>query len=78
MLYGYDASPFTKVVREQLSAMQLPHLWRTSARGSPKRQELFEKQGMFLAPFLEDPNEGVCMFESSEIIEYLKRTYGKA
>ena len=27
-------------------------------------------------PFLEDPNTGVCMFESKAIIEYLEKTYG--
>jgi glutathione S-transferase len=26
-------------------------------------------------PFLEDPNSGVCLFESSAIIEYLENTY---
>lgn len=26
-------------------------------------------------PYLEDPNTGVEMFESAEIIEYLKQTY---
>lgn len=27
------------------------------------------------APYLEDPNTGVKMFESAEIVEYLKATY---
>jgi len=26
-------------------------------------------------PFLEDPNTGIEMFESAEIIEYLRATY---
>lgn len=26
-------------------------------------------------PYLEDPNTGVAMFESAEIVEYLKQTY---
>lgn len=29
------------------------------------------------APYLEDPNTGVQMFESAEIVEYLKATYAK-
>jgi glutathione S-transferase len=27
------------------------------------------------APYIEDPNTGVQMFESAEIIDYLKGTY---
>lgn len=27
-------------------------------------------------PYLEDPNTGAAMFESSYIVDYLKRTYG--
>ncbi|KAF7147686.1 hypothetical protein RHSIM_Rhsim03G0074800 [Rhododendron simsii] len=46
-----------------------------SARGSPKRQILYEKAGHFQVPYLEDPNTGVQMFESAEIVEYLRATY---
>lgn len=73
---GYEASPFCKVVREELCELELPHLQRSCARGSPKRQELFERRGRFQAPYLEDPNTGVAMFESSAIIKYLQETYG--
>ncbi|TVU04537.1 hypothetical protein EJB05_47650, partial [Eragrostis curvula] len=45
------------------------------ARGSPRRQEFFQKNGTFQVPYIEDPNTGVKMFESAEIIEYLKTTY---
>ncbi|KAK9985825.1 hypothetical protein SO802_030776 [Lithocarpus litseifolius] len=45
------------------------------ARGSPKRQILYEKAGHFQVPYLEDPNTGVQMFESAEIVEYIKATY---
>ena len=56
---GYESSPFCKVVREQLCELELPHVQRSCARGSPKRQELFERRGRFQAPYLEDPNTGV-------------------
>uniref|UniRef100_A0A453QHJ5 GST N-terminal domain-containing protein n=2 Tax=Aegilops tauschii subsp. strangulata TaxID=200361 RepID=A0A453QHJ5_AEGTS len=45
------------------------------ARGSPKRQEIFKKLGLFQVPYIEDPNTGVKMFESAEIVEYLRATY---
>lgn len=51
--YGYELSPFCKLVREALSELELPHLYRCTPRGSPKRQELFEKRGVFQAPYIE-------------------------
>ncbi len=47
MCRGYEGSPFCKVVREQLCELELPHLYRSCARGSPKRQELLDKWGSF-------------------------------
>ncbi|KAI4348958.1 hypothetical protein L6164_009618 [Bauhinia variegata] len=74
-LWAYEGSPFCKLVREVLVELQLPHLLISCARGSPKRQILYEKTGHFQAPYLEDPNTGIEMFESAEIIEYLIATY---
>jgi hypothetical protein len=74
--WAYEASPFCAVVREVLSELEIPHLMKTVARGSTKREELFAKRGHFQAPYLEDPNTGVAMFESTAIIEYLYKTYG--
>ncbi|KAL3532098.1 hypothetical protein ACH5RR_005619 [Cinchona calisaya] len=74
-IWAYEPSPFCKVVREVLVELELPHILRSCARGSPKRQILFEKAGHFQVPYLEDPNTGVQMFESAEIVEYLKATY---
>jgi len=74
--WGYEGSPFCKLVREALVELEIPHLQKTCARGSPKRQEFYSKMGMFQVPYIEDPNTGVNMFESSEIIKYLRETYG--
>ncbi|CAL5014109.1 unnamed protein product [Urochloa decumbens] len=74
-IWAYEGSPFCKLVRETLVELELPHLLHSCARGSPKRQEFFKKMGTFQAPYIEDPNTGVKMFESAEIIEYLKATY---
>uniref|UniRef100_A0A0G4FZI0 GST N-terminal domain-containing protein n=1 Tax=Chromera velia CCMP2878 TaxID=1169474 RepID=A0A0G4FZI0_9ALVE len=75
-LWGYEGSPFVKLVREVLCERELPYLMLNCARGSPKRQELYERQGTFQVPYLEDPNTGVKMFESAEIVEYLNSEYG--
>lgn len=74
--WGYEASPFCKLAREQLSELELPHVYKSTARGSPERQQLMNARGTFQVPYLEDPNTGAAMFESSYIVDYLKRTYG--
>ncbi|CAI5990781.1 unnamed protein product [Closterium sp. NIES-65] len=43
--------------------------------GSPKREALKKRIGRFQAPYLEDPNTGVKMFESAAIVKYLYDTY---
>ncbi|XP_073099206.1 uncharacterized protein [Elaeis guineensis] len=80
-LWAFESSPFCKIVREVLVELELPHLLHSClllcsiARGSPRRHEFYQKMGHFQVPYLEDPNTGVKMFESAEIIEYLKATY---
>ncbi|KAI3854060.1 hypothetical protein MKX03_030240 [Papaver bracteatum] len=74
-LWAYEPSPFCKVVREVLVELEIPHILHSCARGSPKRQILFKKAGHFQVPYLEDPNTGVKMFESAEIVDYLRATY---
>ncbi|XP_011627295.1 uncharacterized protein LOC18444845 isoform X1 [Amborella trichopoda] len=74
-LWAYEPSPFCKIVREVLVELELPHILYSTARGSQKRQKLFYKTGHFQAPYLEDPNTGIAMFESAEIVDYLRATY---
>ena len=75
VFWGYEASPFCKIVRERLCELEIPHLYKTCTRGSSKRKELLKKTGLFQVPYIEDPNTGVNMFESDEIIKYLDKTY---
>lgn len=74
-IWAYEGSPFCKVVREALVELELPHIQHSCARGSPKRQPLLERVGHFQVPYLEDPNTGVQMFESADIVDYLRATY---
>jgi len=74
--WGYEGSPFCVVVKEVLGELEIPHMQRSCARGSPKRQVLFDRRGQFQVPYVEDLNTGVALFESSAIIEYLRKTYG--
>ena len=75
-MWSYEGSPFCKVVKETLCELELQHVQISCPRGSPNRQVLFEKTGRFQAPYLEDPNNGVNLFESAAICEYLKKIYG--
>jgi len=74
-LWTYEASPFTKAVRESLTELAIPHVVRYCPRGSKKRDELLARTGQFQVPYLEDPNTGVKMFESASMVEYLESTY---
>jgi glutathione S-transferase len=76
VFWGYEGSPFCKIVREKLVDFEIPHIQKTCPRGSSKRSELFQKTGRFQVPYLEDPNTGVELFESADILDYLNDKYG--
>ena len=74
-LWGYETSPFVKPVREALCELTLPHVVVPCARGSRNRDRLVAATGRFQVPFLRDPNTGVELFESPEIVDYLNAVY---
>jgi glutathione S-transferase len=74
-LYGFEASPYCRLVRETLCELELPYLLRNVGKGSPRRDAFIKRSGRMQVPYLVDPNKGVEMFESAEIIEYLRFTY---
>lgn len=75
-LWAYEASPFSKIVRERLVEYELPYLLHNAARGSVNRDVLRNLTGRVQVPYLIDPNTGISMFESAEILDYLEMTYG--
>ena len=78
VLWGYEGSPFVRPVRETLNSLGLAHVMLNCPRGSQNRDRLFRKTGRFQVPFIEDPNTGLSLFESSAIVKYLKGTYSLA
>jgi len=75
-LWGYEPSPFVRPVREKLCALCLPHTLVPTSRGSANRDRLIQKTGVqFQVPYLVDPNTGVELFESPDIIDYLEAVY---
>jgi glutathione S-transferase len=74
-LYSFEASPFSRIVREALSRLELPYLLHNVASGSPGRDAFVERSGRMMVPWLADPNTGVELFESADIVAYLEDTY---
>lgn len=75
-LYSFEASPFCRLVRERLCELELPYRLHNVARGSAAREAFAERSGKMQVPYLVDPNTGVEMFESADILAYLDETYG--
>jgi glutathione S-transferase len=76
-LYGFESSPFCRIVREALCGLELPYLLHNVARQSPKREAFVKRSGKMMVPYLVDPNTGQAMFESADIVRYLEETYAR-
>jgi glutathione S-transferase len=76
-LYSFEASPFCRLVRESLASFEIPYLLHNVAKGSPQRDAFVERSGKMMVPYLVDPNAGVEMFESADIVRHLEKTYAK-
>jgi len=77
-LWSFEASPFSRLVRETLCELELPYRLHNVAQGSPKREAFVARSGRMMVPYLADPNTEVAMFESADICAYLERTYATA
>ncbi len=77
-LYEMEGCPFCRKVREALTALDLDAMIYPCPKGGEVyRPRVVELGGKALFPFLVDPNTGTQMYESSDIVDYLFRTYGK-
>ena len=74
-LWSFEASPFSRIVRERLCELELPYVLHNVGKGSPSRAKLVARGGKMMAPYFADENTGVEMYESAEIVAYLERTY---
>jgi glutathione S-transferase len=75
ILYNFEASPYCRKVRETLAELDLVHEARNVAKRGVRRPELIERGGKMMVPYLIDPNTGTEMYESDDIVEYLRSTY---
>jgi glutathione S-transferase len=75
-LYEFEACPFCRRVREALSEFDIDaRVLPCPKRGVRFRPRVVELGGKALFPFLVDPNTGRAMYESAEIVAYLRETY---
>jgi glutaredoxin len=78
VLYNYEGNQFCRLVREVLTELDIPWEMRSAGKQSPRRQELaYITGGSSQCPYLIDPNTGVDMAESKDIVEYLYKTYAR-
>lgn len=74
-LYSFEASPFCRIAREALSSLEIAYRLHNVAAGSARRAAFTARSGRMMVPYLVDPNTGVEMFESADIVAYLHETY---
>jgi glutathione S-transferase len=77
-LWSFESSPYCRLVREALCELELPYHLHNVAKGSRRRAAFVARSGKMMVPYLADPNTGAEMFESADIVRYLRSTYGVA
>jgi glutathione S-transferase len=76
-LYEFENCPFCRKVREALTMLDLEAMIYPCPRDGKRFRPVVEKTGGKLQfPYLVDPNEGVAMYESDDIVDHLYKTYG--
>ncbi len=76
-LYEFEACPFCRRVREALSFFDFDALVYPCPRGGTRyRPKVAQMGGRAMFPYLVDPNTGKALYESADIVAYLRETYG--
>lgn len=77
-LYDIENCPYCRLVRETLTELDLDvDIYPCPKSGERFRPELVARGGKAQFPYLVDPNTGVEMYESLDIVDYLFATYGQ-
>ncbi len=77
-LYDIENCPYCRLVREALTELDLDaEIYPCPKNGQRFRPIVAEQGGKTQFPYLVDPNTGVEMYESLDIIDYLFETYGQ-
>ncbi len=73
-----ESSPYSRKVREVLAELDLTYEVRSCGIKSPRWKEVKARGGKAMIPYLIDPNTEVEMYESDDIMAYLRRVYGSS
>jgi glutathione S-transferase len=77
-LYEFEVCPYCRIAREALSALSLdPIVYPCPKGGALFREKVKREGGRYQFPYLVDPNNGVAMYESRDIVDYLFAEYGE-
>ncbi|PWA97670.1 thioredoxin family protein [Artemisia annua] len=76
-IYEFEGCPFCRKVREIVAVLDLDVLYYPCPRNGPNfRPKVVQMGGKQMFPYMVDPNTGVSMYESDDIIKYLVQKYG--
>lgn len=75
LLFHKEECPFCLKVRQFMSDHHISYTSIVSPTGAPSRKVLLKLGGKEQVPFLVDADKGEMMYESGDIIEYLKKNY---
>lgn len=76
-LYEFEGCPFCRKVREALSILDLDAIVHPCPKRGPRfRPALVERGGKAQFPYLVDPDAGLAMYESDDIVRHLFERYG--
>jgi glutathione S-transferase len=77
-LYEFEGCPHCRLVREVLTELDMDALIYPCPKGGKRYREFVRQHGgKTQFPYLIDPNTGVHMYESADIVKYLFKTYAK-
>ena len=77
-LYDIENCPYCRLVREALTELDIDaEIYPCPKQGERFRPQVVERGGKAQFPYLVDPNTGVEMYESLDIVAYLFETYGQ-
>jgi glutathione S-transferase len=77
VLYRLQACPFCERVVRRLNELDIDYESRFVEPLHSKRNAVKRVCGKRTVPAIDDPNTGVTMAESANIVEYLDGTYGE-
>lgn len=75
ILFHKEECPFCLKVRQFMSDNHISYTSIVSPKEAPSRKVLVKLGGKEQVPFMVDTDKGEMMYESSDIIDYLRKNY---